>query len=694
MTIIIENPYEKFGPEWEPEGPADRFRQLLRDEGIGQIKAWRMVCDEKEWWTPERVEVRDFTRELFTPLMSLQLAEIIDFHRTANHRVARYRTADNEVKKCLLNPWTIIRGIRGYTLEHADAFAKAQNIPLDSLDRMAEVALLALRHILRGERFDKNRNYRQYAGDTYVLLKTVKTEFRYILGADGVKESPGAFELAIVDLKDTNRVTTVDVPKERPGMTPRWVSQEGITEIRYAKAEEAIAARSHSEFTGTEFTAYSPPPTLSPKQRDAYLAAFRDPMVILDAPPGYGKTRTIAEIVKTCEALRIPVAVGTFMGRAATRVSKELISLDVNVNKMKYKPNTLHSLLRINLDADDGIGMKIDNSRPGIFIIDEASMVSTTLFGLVVNLIPGDWNIVVMGDSQQLPPIDAGSPFIDLVNGSNLDIITLDKCFRTDQPDIQVALTNIRERGVPDSTDNFRIYKAKREDAITKVMAIIRETARDLECSPLDLLITAPQNGVSKNRASYLTGLVTTNELNRELKKELNPVGWINSGRKWWVPILGDRVLAVKSNKGDVSANAAHNNGSIQRAFNGEMGTIVEAELNGPVIVQWDGNPIPAVYTQEEAFSDERILNLGYAVSVHKVQGAEAIGAVFIADGNSWYGLLTNSLTYTACSRGKRRVVVISLKSDKNRDGFGGGILNSDNKRRTLLPFYLNGQIT
>jgi len=689
---VEEDPYQKFGPKWEPSTPADRYRELLRGKGVGPVRAWRQVCSESEWWTDERIIVRDTTNRLFSNLMSLELSGLVSASKAGRSKpqgILTYRTADNKILDCVFNPWKAIRQIRGYTLAHADALADVLNLPLNSLDRMAEVALAALRNIMDGRTTDANdraRRYGKYEGDTIVPLQIVEKEFRWSL-AD-VNPAANSFDIAIADLTRQLRVMVLDVTAPRPGMTPR--ATKYITETCYVTAEQAIAKRCMSDAVGTDFGVDDAPEGLDPRQATAFLKAFRSSITLVEAPPGYGKTRVVAEIVDAAKSRRIPVRVGAYMGRAATRVSKELRVKGFDLDKMKVPPNTLHSLLRINLDGDSGYGFDVEDNRPGIFIIDEASMVDSLLLGTVMRLVPANWNVVIMGDSRQLPPIKSGAPFADLVKSPKAHPVSLGKYYRAEKyPDIGTALDEIRARRVPESTDNFRIYRAQRANAIPRIMEIIRATAKDLGCNPLDLLVCCPQNGMSKSRASYLSGLVTTAVLNEEMKKAFNPSGCGTGYWGWKIPAVGDRVIADKPKGTEESANRAH----AGRAMNGEMGTLLSADSDGKVMVQWDGAKLTE-YTHDEAFSDERMLNLGYAVSVHKVQGAEAPAVIFVADGNNWWTMMTNAMTYTACSRGQKRTVVITIPSDKNESGFSKGVVTSGTNRVTLLPHLLTGDLT
>lgn len=59
---------------------------------------------------------------------------------------------------------------------------------------------------------------------------------------------------------------------------------------------------------------------------------------------------------------------------------------------------------------------KIDKDLPQTVIVDEASMLTEEMFGALIQAIGTVKRIIFVGDPNQLPPIGAGKPFVDLVN--------------------------------------------------------------------------------------------------------------------------------------------------------------------------------------------------------------------------------------------------------------------------------------
>jgi hypothetical protein len=671
MTRIVEvasNDQNDDQKSLAPTNPAEHYSQLKRQAGIGDATAYRTVCATDKWWNEQRAELRDLCKSVaFSSLKSLQVADKISLASTrANENRQRVRHASTSTDSRLINPWKIICLVPRYNLADADVLAQELKIGLDSPDRMAEVLYYSLTECLDGWNIQ---------GDTYVPASDVEKRFWQEVGKVGNPPAT-AYDTALAELVESNRIVLTTLPVwGEPTLT--------MSTAEYADADELICRRSAGmDKFCTEFKAGPPPGSLGTAQAQAFRSVFGHALTLVNAPPGYGKTHVIAAITKECIASDIPVAIGTFMGRAATRVAKELQTIGVDKEKVYRGPGTLHSILRIS--EDNVIGLSCN--RPGIFIIDEASMISTKLLASVFQGIPDTWNVVLVGDINQLPPIEAGDPFGDLIRSGKVPVIVLDKNYRTDKADIQKALASIRDMKMPESSDDFSIETVNREDTIDTVRATLRKMSEDIGCDPREILITTPQASTTRKLP-----MVKVGDLNKSLKRILNPSGWRSSQPQWWLPADGDRVYASEPRSKGMSANAAHN----KRAYNGELGSIVKMDKRtNTVLVEWDNRPGEyARYTMDEAIGDERMLDIAYVTTVHKVQGAEASGVIFVADGNCARTCLTNAHAYTACSRGKQKVAVITSRVATNpRTGFSTSVGSETKIRNTLLSHYLNGE--
>ena len=163
---------------------------------------------------------------------------------------------------------------------------------------------------------------------------------------------------------------------------------------------------------------------LTEEQREAIARALKHPISLIIGGPGTGKTFTALHLatafLETTKRKRLILTAPT--GKAAAHLDKNF-ELDAEV-----RCGTLHSLLRKeSLSAD-------------LIIVDECSMIDVRLFVTLLSSIPEGAHLVLMGDPDQLPPVETGSFFVDLVEavkqGYPLAQTELTRCLRSDRAEI------------------------------------------------------------------------------------------------------------------------------------------------------------------------------------------------------------------------------------------------------------------
>lgn len=147
-------------------------------------------------------------------------------------------------------------------------------------------------------------------------------------------------------------------------------------------------------------------------------------LTIITGGPGTGKTTTVAKILALLQRIEgdnLFIALAAPTGKAAVRMKESLLSsvkiakgLDIEEAVNAIQPKTLHRLLGTNYNSPF---FKHNASNPLLYdvvIVDESSMISVAMFSKLLDAIGDNTRLIILGDSDQLASVDAGSIFGDI----------------------------------------------------------------------------------------------------------------------------------------------------------------------------------------------------------------------------------------------------------------------------------------
>jgi exodeoxyribonuclease V alpha subunit len=159
-------------------------------------------------------------------------------------------------------------------------------------------------------------------------------------------------------------------------------------------------------------------------QAIAAIKGVLNNLSIITGGPGTGKTTTVAKILallKRTEGEDLSIALAAPTGKAAMRMKESLMNsvkmykdLEIDVIVNKLETFTIHRLLGTNLNSPFFKHNKENQLPYDVIIIDEASMIGMSLFAKLVDSIKDTSRLILLGDSEQLASVDAGSLFGDI----------------------------------------------------------------------------------------------------------------------------------------------------------------------------------------------------------------------------------------------------------------------------------------
>ncbi len=360
-------------------------------------------------------------------------------------------------------------------------------------------------------------------------------------------------------------------------------------------------------------------------QKDAILNFFKHNMSIIIGGPGTGKTTIVKAMVNIFKKLspfeNLIVVAPT--GRAAKRIN-EICDVE---------SKTIHSLLK--WDKETNIFVH-DSDNPlmyDVIIIDEFSMVDNSLFASLLKASQKVKKICIIGDNNQLPSIRPGFVLNNLID-SNLFITTYLKFnYRQNKGSEIIKLCDDIKNG------NLDLNKYHKDIQFIDI--------NDENYSLSDSIQDDIDNGYPLNEIQVLTpmykGKWGIDNLNKNLQAVFNPKD-ISKVEKQFGDFIfreQDKILQLKNRPND-------------DVYNGDIGILEEIDLHEKsLLVRY--NDVLVFYNYDELID----ISLAYALSVHKSQGSEYQVVYFVVSKYNLY-MLNRNLIYTAVSRAKNKLVIIS----------------------------------
>lgn len=640
-NVLNENLVEKLFDEYDDVIKLLENRDvksLMKIKGIGNQVALRMI-DEYE-------ESKDYSS------IYMELGQLGFTHTFIKKLVDFYKSPDTVIDIVKNNPYDLLR-VEGIGFKKADEVACKVGITQYDIRRIKGFLLYYL-----NDQGEAGRSYLNYQD----LMKALYDTLGFI-----PEEIINATAKQMIDNKDVvvlDNGSKIALKKfydlEKNIMNELFRLQIGLVKVVENDSNKVNSIHDdyiHRSFnignweTITENVEEKQGFMFTDEQRAAIKLSLDNHVMALTGGAGVGKTSTANGICSLYSGYSILAC--ALSGKASVRIT-EATGLPAS---------TIHRAL--GYQNGEFMFNKENKLAVDIVLIDEATMINGTLFLSLLEAIPTGAKVIIMGDVQQLTPIGNCQVFADILDSNVLPVVKLSKphrqALRSGIIPTSIKIANQQQIFDGNYTGNVIIGELEDmeldisgkgndesiSDKIIKHFQVELEKFHDVMevqiCVPMRLRgELSCYNLNSKIQSIYNPKLSNCNEIEIFLEKK-------NDEAKKYIIRAGDKVINTKNNYKCINSE-----GDTTPVFNGNMGIVKEIEKNGMCTIDFIGVG-EVLFTK----SDCKNLELGYACTVHKLQGSGFCSTIVGLD-NSSYIMNNSELLYTAITRAKKYCILVA----------------------------------
>ena len=365
---------------------------------------------------------------------------------------------------------------------------------------------------------------------------------------------------------------------------------------------------------------------LAPEQRAAIKMALQNKICVITGGPGTGKTAIQKALL---DLFREKYPEGKIICCAPTGQAAQHMKESTGM-----PASTIHKALGISARAD-GTLTEAGMLDADLILVDEVSMMDAYLAERLLFAVPSTARLVLIGDADQLPPVGPGAVLKEIIKSGAVPVVRLDHVFRQNAGSRIATNARLIRHGnlALEYGSDFMFFDSNNLAASAELIETLY--VQEIQKHGVDgVAVLTPYRHKTET---------SVDAMNARLQALINPPA---PGKPEAVYgqthfRVGDKVMQVKNYE-------QINNGDV-----GYIRNITGTENEATVLIDFgDGRSVE--YETEQL----KMLDLGYASTVHKSQGSQ-YKSVILNLQCAHAIMLIRAIVYTAITRAKLRLMIV-----------------------------------
>lgn len=382
--------------------------------------------------------------------------------------------------------------------------------------------------------------------------------------------------------------------------------------------------------------------TFEKEQVSAIKKALENKLSIITGPPGTGKSTICHAIIEylNMNTTRNIICLAAPTGKALQSLMNNCTNISNKNLAGTCHKHVYHTFKMIKSNKNNSTIFNYEKMpfyKIDHIIIDETSMIDIFMMDTLIDYcIEFNCSITLVGDINQLPPINAGRPFECMINSTLFETTILTKIKRQDTGALKNFILDFKDKKL--NVDNFDdttcIHIPHNFNEEKKTQTICKQLVNDYGKD--NIAFITPQN-------KYPGGV---NEMTKLLQDIFNPE---------------NPSVYGKFKDGDFVMRRENDYGEEEIFVNGDCGIIKFNNDKKTATITYEDN-------RKESMSNSRVsdyFNLNYINTIHKFQGSQKKIIVFCSSNNHFTSFKNDTakrLCLTACSRAQTAFILLGNK--------------------------------